>query len=60
MASIDSRNMPEIRTSGMIDTSDPISTDKLIDAIKTGLESKEFEDVSVHISQLNFLMDIPE
>jgi hypothetical protein len=57
-ASIDSSNMPEIRLSGCIDTESTIDALKIVNTIKSECEEKGYTGVSVHISQLNYLMDV--
>lgn len=60
VASIDSSNGPEIRVSGCIDTSINVDTLVLVGKLKSECEEKGFKDVSVHISQLIFLMNVIE
>lgn len=59
-ASVHGDNTDEMQMSGLVDTKDPISVENLITHIKTNLESKGIVNASVHISQLNYLMDIPD
>jgi hypothetical protein len=50
--------MPEVRLSGCIDTETIIDALKIVNIIKSECEEKGYTGVSVHISQLNYLMDV--
>lgn len=60
VASVDSDNAHAISLSGLFDTSESIDTLKIVSLIEETLEKKGVEGISVHISQLNFLMDVPD
>jgi anti-anti-sigma regulatory factor len=59
VATIKSTNKPEIELSGCIDTSSAIDVQRLINNLVIQCQDNGYQGVVIHISQLNFLMDIP-
>jgi hypothetical protein len=59
-ATAQSNNKPEIKLFGHIDTDEAINTQKITDYLVIDLQGKGYRGVNIYISQLNFLMDVPD